>query len=108
MADLAFTLAQRRSKLEWRAVALASSIKELITALESEDIHLSRGLKVPSLGFVFTGQGAQWPAMGLELLDYPVFASAMEQADACLRSLGAEWSLLGEYPGVNLRPTSQI
>ncbi|KAI4116766.1 MAG: hypothetical protein LQ345_002869 [Seirophora villosa] len=96
MADLAFTLAQRRSKLEWRAVALASSIKELITALESEDIHLSRGLKVPSLGFVFTGQGAQWPAMGLELLDYPVFASAMEQADACLRSLGAEWSLLDE------------
>ncbi|KAI4262763.1 MAG: hypothetical protein L6R42_002068, partial [Xanthoria sp. 1 TBL-2021] len=96
MADLAFTLGQRRSMMEWRAVVSASSINDLETALESNDMHVSRALNVPSLGFVFTGQGAQWPAMGLELLGYPVFASAMEQADVCLRSLGADWSLLDE------------
>lgn len=106
MADLAFTLGQRRSMMEWRAVVSASSINDLETALESNDMHVSRALNVPSLGFVFTGQGAQWPAMGLELLGYPVFASAMEQADVCLRSLGADWSLLGKHHEVNLVPTS--
>ena len=95
LADLAFTLANRRSMLDWRLAASVSSIEELQAAFENSDFHLNRVSKTPGLGFVFTGQGAQWPTMGQQLMVYPVFASALREADECLRRLGAEWSLLG-------------
>lgn len=96
LTDLASTLANRRSVLDWRLAASASSIQELLAALEKKDVHLNRALKTPGLAFVFTGQGAQWPTMGQQLLEHPVFASTLREADNCLRSLGAGWSLLGE------------
>ena len=94
--DLSFTLADRRSMLDWRLATSASSIHELSAALDNNDVHLNRASKIPVLGFVFTGQGSQWPTMGQGLLVHPVFASTLREADECLRSLGAEWSLLGE------------
>ena len=94
--DLAFTLANRRSMLDWRLATSASSVHELSAALDNNDVHLNRASKTPVLGFVFTGQGAQWPTMGQGLLVHPVFASTLREADGCLRSLGAGWSLLGE------------
>lgn len=46
---------------------------------------------------MYTGQGAQWHAMGRELMQaYPVFSKTMEDADRCLRDLGAEFSLIEE------------
>ena len=95
LADLAFTLAERRSMLDWRLAASASSTQELQAALESNDVHLNRASKIPGLAFIFTGQGAQWPAMGQQLMVHPVFTSTLTEADGCLRSLGATWSLLG-------------
>lgn len=50
-----------------------------------------------ALGFVFTGQGAQWHAMGRELLVYPVFRESIEAADEYMKILGSPWSLLGQY-----------
>jgi acyl transferase domain-containing protein/NADPH:quinone reductase-like Zn-dependent oxidoreductase len=42
-------------------------------------------------------QGAQWWAMGRELYDqYPVYASALERANAHLSTIGASFSLLDE------------
>ena len=96
MADLAFTLAERRSMHDWRLAASASSVQELKTALEKGDVHLNRVSVTPRLGFLFTGQGAQWPAMGQDLMVYPTFVSALQEADDCIRSLGAEWSLIGK------------
>ena len=100
MADLAFTLAERRSMHDWRIAVSASSVQELKTALEKGDIHLNRVSVTPKLGFIFTGQGAQWPAMGQDLMVYPAFASALQEADDCLRSLGAGWSLIGNLPRI--------
>ncbi|CAL3970576.1 unnamed protein product, partial [Diplocarpon coronariae] len=49
----------------------------------------------PRIGFIFTGQGAQWYAMGRELFDaYPIFAATMERIDRYLTKLGANFSLL--------------
>lgn len=54
-------------------------------------------LKAPKLAFVYTGQGAQWARMGLELMDsHPVFAETLEAAGRHLRKLGADFCLLQE------------
>ena len=56
LADHAFTLANRRSMLDWRLAASASSINELRTSLENNDVHLNRTSMTPGLGFIFTGR----------------------------------------------------
>lgn len=95
-SDLAHTLAERRSRLRCVATVRASSIAELAECLYSPRLKISTTSKKKRLGFVFNGQGAQWNAMGRELLiTYPVFASAVQEADAILRSYGADWSLQG-------------
>jgi acyl transferase domain-containing protein len=101
--DLAFTLGERRSVLSWRAAVTATSRSQLITALSSEGVRFSKASKDLVLGFVFTGQGAQWHAMGRELITiYPVFKNSLSLADTHLRMLGSPWSLLGK-----LRPFFQ-
>jgi len=94
--NLAYTLATRRSSLFWKSFSVLNSSSDL--RLVSEDIvAASKSLKDPTLGFVFTGQGSQWPQMGQELLRYPVFRKSMDDAEIYLKSLGCEWSLLGAY-----------
>ena len=94
LSDLAFTLGQRRSMLPWRIALAASTTQGLIAQLESSESVPMRASKVPNLGFVFTGQGANWQGMGQELFQiYPVFSSAIVTADQYLTSLGASWSL---------------
>ncbi|KAI0398130.1 polyketide synthase, partial [Xylariaceae sp. FL0594] len=53
----------------------------------------------PRLGFVFTGQGAQWYAMGRQLIqESPIFRQTLQRCDAVLQSLpdAPEWSILDE------------
>lgn len=96
MHDLAFTLTNRRSMYTWRVAILASSQAELTERLADKEVQPSKCSIEPRLGFIFTGQGAQWAAMGRELMrDYPIYASTIHEADSCLKGLGAEWSLLG-------------
>lgn len=96
LPNLAYTLGQRRSVLSFKVAIPARASAELIPALASSDTVLSRSTKEPRIGFVFTGQGAQWHAMGRELLDaYPVFAATMEKIDRYLADIGAEFSLIG-------------
>lgn len=96
MSSLAFTLCERRSLLPWRLSVQASSAADLIIQLESGDeAQFLRSSREPRVGFVFTGQGAQWHGMGRELMRYPVFASSIWRAEKCLRDLGASWSLIG-------------
>jgi acyl transferase domain-containing protein len=92
--NLAFTLANRRSKLPWRACVRASTIEGFVASLEH--LKFKRAANVPKLGFVFTGQGAQWYGMGRELLAaYPAFLEKIHAADEILRRLGAQWSIYG-------------
>lgn len=96
MSNMAYTLGQRRSLLQWRVAIAALNSFELIEALNGEKLTPGKDMGGLRLGFVFTGQGAQWHAMGRELYEqYPVFTNSLDLADKCLKSLGAGWSLIG-------------
>ena len=96
MLNLAYTLGQRRSLLPWRVAVVASNFSSLTRKLELLEAPSRRATKSPKLGFIFTGQGANWHAMGRELFQqFPVFYSTITVADKYLASLGASWSLVG-------------
>ena len=97
MKNLAYTLGQRRSRFPWVAATSAQNLSELIETLDSKQLKPSYSNKRPRLGFVFNGQGAQWHAMGRELISaYPVFQAAVQESDQCIKEFGAQWSLTGE------------
>ena len=77
--DLAYTLAERRTKFSYRTAVVASGGKELAAKLRDSGMSSSRTSKggAPSkIAFVFTGQGSQWFGMGRELFgSHPAFAS---------------------------------
>ena len=96
MRDLAYTLGERRSIFPWRIAASATLGAELIHNLTSNDLSPVRASGQPKLGFVYTGQGAQWFAMGRELfVTNPIFMSTFQRAADIVTSLGASWSLIG-------------
>ena len=96
--DLAYTLVQKRSMFPWKGFAVASSLQGLLKALPDvvRTAKHARKSNVPKLGFVFTGQGAQWHAMGRELLVYPVFRKSLEAASNYLDRLNSPWHLIGK------------
>ena len=97
LGDLAFTLSEHRSVWPWKAALSANSLSQLAEVVTSDSVRFTRSPKPKGLGFVFTGQGAQWHAMGRELIEkYPIFQRSLELADQYLRDLGAPWSLSGE------------
>ena len=94
IADLAWTLSEKRSRLPWKSFLVANSVTDLQNTLASTTPKGSRASKAPNIGFVLTGQGAQWCGMGRELLEYPIFRKSLRDADTFLRGLGCPWSLL--------------
>jgi acyl transferase domain-containing protein len=92
--SLAFTLSNRRTIHSWKAVVAASSGRELISRLKKAQF-----VNVPpkrNLGFVFTGQGAQWCGMGKELTNaFPRFRQSLNECGAALLRLGAPFDVLG-------------
>ncbi|KAF7549789.1 hypothetical protein G7046_g8236 [Stylonectria norvegica] len=98
-ADLIYTLNTRRSKLRWRCSVVSSSILELQEALGDPTLRPLKSVRDVALSFVFTGQGAQWFAMGRELLigsDSLEFASSIALCSQTIKALGCEWDLVEE------------
>ncbi|KAL4811323.1 beta-ketoacyl synthase domain-containing protein [Aspergillus unguis] len=119
LADLAWTLQSRRSRLPLRAAIPATSMEMLRSSLESisssspDQLRLDQRLKLTSsasrnnerasklLG-VFTGQGAQWARMGAQLIEVsPLASNVLSQLDAELASLPnqedrPDWTLRNE------------
>lgn len=102
IAKFARTLGSRRSILPWKSFAIASSCSEASEVIKDMSVKPVRSTKPPKLGFIFTGQGAQWYAMGRELFAHQVFRESLEASSAFLVSIGASWSLLGKF-NVRLR-----
>lgn len=96
LRDLAFTLSERRSRLPWKTLFTASTVPELTQALEASTSLEVRSNIEPRLAFIFTGQGAQWARMGIELLLYRIFRESVESAERYLRRIGCPWSVMEE------------
>lgn len=94
--DLAYTLNSRRTHLPWRSFALLQSpaMLDQLDSLMSAPCQMKLE-RPPRVGFVFTGQGAQWFGMGRELLCYPTFKADLLSAEEFLRGLGCGWSVTG-------------
>ncbi|KAL4872107.1 hypothetical protein BDV12DRAFT_183346 [Aspergillus spectabilis] len=69
LADLAYTLSARRTKFTQRSYRIID--KNYVEAgLCSAEKVFSCSSTASKIGYIFTGQGAQWPAMGSQLMQY--------------------------------------
>ncbi|KAI6777704.1 Beta-ketoacyl synthase [Emericellopsis cladophorae] len=110
-ADILYTLSSRRSRFAKRAYVVTA-----VDSIKADGIQADQVIKAkaPStfskkLGFVFTGQGAQWPRMGAELFpEYAMFRQTIRYLDQVLGALTRRpsWTIEGALlePAV----TSQI
>lgn len=104
LSDLAYTLSERRTRLYHRAFAVVSGGSETkISDLPVDSVLFGKqAADTPKIGFIFTGQGAQWPQMGRDLLSaFPQTAgSIIKKLDQALQSLAPEvrptWSIYSE------------
>lgn len=86
--DVCHTLSKRRSRLPKRGFLLASAANARTDFALERLVTSKRSVPFLDFGFVFTGQGAQWPQMGAELLEkYPIFAETVDHLDSVLRDL---------------------
>ena len=101
LADLAYTLGQRRAHLNHRHTLIADGIADALDQLQAlaDGGQISAGRTnpaAPKLAFVCTGMGPQWWGMCRGLLDvFDVFTESMERTDREL-SRYTDWSLLEE------------
>ena len=96
LADLAYTLASRRTALDHRSFVVSPSIRDLSIQLQNPIPKLRRTAKNNNIFFIFTGQGAQWPTMGKELIHYQTFNESLHKSQMELKLLGCSWSLVDE------------
>ncbi|POS76982.1 hypothetical protein DHEL01_v204618 [Diaporthe helianthi] len=101
LANYAYT-SSRRSSLEFKACFVAQSAADLQQRLNApERLSVQRFLPsddaAPTLASVFCGQGAQWYAMGRELMEFEPFSSSLVAASKYLSKIVAsDFDLLEE------------
>lgn len=81
LTDVAYTLGARREHMLFKAFGITSG-----RSFEPSSVTKSNSSLVPA--FVFTGQGAQWPEMGKDLMkDYESFRADIRKMDTSLSQL---------------------
>ena len=96
LRSLSYTLGSHRSALQYRRAVVASTPEELLSELDQQG-NQKRVASLAPVSFVFSGQGAQWHAMGRELMiSSPSFRHSMSEMQETLRKQGCKWSLVDE------------
>ena len=93
--DLAYTMSVRRSHHFYRAYLLMRDT----TIDQTKVVHGKKTTEKAKIGYVFTGQGAQWPQMGQGIIQtFPVARAILQRLDEALQALPnpPPWSLAGE------------
>jgi amino acid adenylation domain-containing protein/thioester reductase-like protein len=100
---LAMALSQRRTMHRYRSFAIGTDMNSLLTSINNPmpvAQWKSKLDRVPRLGFVFTGQGAQWFGMGRTLIEQcPLFLQTLEKCDRILQTLTEHrpsWTIVEE------------
>lgn len=91
--QLAYTTAARRGKMKWRAFSVVEEGVASKLQVATGRTNPVRVCSNPLVAFIFTGQGAQYPGMGRQLLIFPQFRQSIMNSEQCLRHMGCEWSL---------------
>ncbi|KAJ4287123.1 hypothetical protein N0V88_007745 [Collariella sp. IMI 366227] len=113
-SDLAWTLHSRRSHLPNKAAFSATTLEQLASVIDTKLAEVTKNAgtaignrsivnkaSTPQLMGVFTGQGAQWPAMGAELIRSSAFVrERIQHLEDSLATLPPsdrpEWCLVDE------------
>ncbi|KAI0438133.1 hypothetical protein F4803DRAFT_111938 [Xylaria telfairii] len=87
-ADLAHTLNLHRTKFSYRGFTILREGKEE-AAFRAEELQMGAvPKKKGGVGFIFTGQGAQWAGMGkVAMAEFPLFQETIERLDQVLSTL---------------------
>ncbi|ORY58750.1 uncharacterized protein BCR38DRAFT_413069 [Pseudomassariella vexata] len=101
LQDIAYTLLSRRSTLKNTLFVTAATHEELAMELRRDDwmASIQPDRVVKNVAFIFTGQGAQWPSMGKQLIECsPLFRSVVLQCSAALKALpdAPSWDVIEE------------
>ena len=90
LPDLAYTLAQRRSRLPWKsALVLPTACGPTESTTVNSLSKPIRSVHTPVLAFIFTGQGAAWARMGTQFLYDDTYCASLRRSNAYIVSLGA-------------------
>ncbi|KAL9110535.1 MAG: hypothetical protein Q9227_004893 [Pyrenula ochraceoflavens] len=94
LRDLSYTLSERRTLQYHRAFLVTNEC-----SVKQSSLIFGKARPNMRCGLVFTGQGAQWPEMGRDLLHhFPLARQTVRNLDKVLQSLpdGPKWSAYDE------------
>jgi acyl transferase domain-containing protein len=94
---LCMTLHSRRSVMPWKSYIVSHSANSIVESFRNGAAQPLRSSEPPAIVFVFTGQGAQWPGMGRQLIRYPEYLESLQLADRFLQCLGLQVSVIGTH-----------
>ena len=121
VGQLSYTTTARRIHHLHRVMLVGSSVEELLARIDialRDRIGMTRPKsKTPKIVFAFTGQGAQFPGMGRQMMEnFILFRTELRQLDFVARSLGfpsimpvymaQEDQLLDNFPPVQVQLAS--
>ena len=100
LADIAYTLGCKRSRLQQRSFRIVDQ-DDLALGLAAEKRVFTSPTQKSNVAYVFTGQGAQWHAMGAQLFDYAVFRASISYLDRVLKEFSEcpSWTISATLAG---------